>query len=166
MITDIDLNPAEKILDRIDDSEKLFNGKLKPSYLIPLLQEIQLEYDYLPQNVLEFVSRESGIPLSRIFGVITFYEQFHLKPQGKHIIKCCRGTACHVKEGKIIAETISEVLGVQEGETTADGQFSFETVACLGTCFIASVAMVDDKYYGNLTKDKIIKIINQYKKGK
>ncbi len=88
-----------------------------------------------------------------------------MTPQGKHTIKCCRGTACHVKEGKKIAETISEVLEIQEGETSGDGLFTFETVACLGTCFLAPVVMIDNEYFGDLTTNKITKIINKYKKG-
>jgi len=166
MIADVDLGRADKILSRIDSTEKLFNGNLNPSYLIPLLQEIQQDYGFLPRRVLEHVSKESGIPLSRMFGVITFYEQFYLKPQGRHTIKCCRGTACHVKEGKKIGETISEILKVQEGETTEDGLFTFETVACLGTCFLAPVVMIDDEYFGELTQQKITKIINQFRERK
>ena len=162
MITTIDLEPVNKILAQIELSEKLTNGKIKPAYLIPLLQDIQDEYGYLPRKVLEHVSTISGIPLSRIFGVITFYEQFYMEPQGKHTIKCCRGTACHVKNGQKIADTISEVLGIAEGETTKDGLFTFETVACLGTCFLAPVMMIDEDYHGNLTSKKIRMIIEKY----
>ena len=166
MIADVDLDRADTVLSRFDSTEKLFNGNLKPSYLIPLLQEIQQDYGYLPRNVLEYVSKESGIPLSRMFGVITFYEQFYLRPQGRHTIKCCRGTACHVKEGNKVGEAISEILQIQEGETTADGLFTFETVACLGTCFLAPVMMIDDEYFGELTQQKVTKIINQFKERK
>jgi len=165
MFTEVNLDPAAKILDQIVLSEKLKNGKIKAAYLIPLLQDIQEEYGYLPRKVLEYISEEGGIPLSRIFGVITFYEQFYLEPQGKHTIKCCRGTACHVKEGFKIASTISELLNINEGETTEDGLFTFETVACLGTCFLAPVVMIDDQYFGNLTNSEISKIIKRYKEG-
>ena len=153
------------ILGQIELSEKLNNGKIKPAYLIPLLQDIQDEYGYLPREILEFISKEGGIPLSRIFGVITFYEQFYMEPQGKHTIKCCRGTACHVKEGQKISTAISDILGINEGETTKDGLFTFETVACLGTCFLAPVVMIDDEYFGNLTNNEITKIIKRYGKG-
>lgn len=163
-MTGIDLAPAERILERIEMSEKLTNGKIKGDYLIPLLQDIQEEYGYLPRPVLEYVARKGGIPLSRIFGVITFYEQFYLVPQGKHTIKCCRGTACHVKEGAGIADAISEEIGVGEGGTSADGLFTFETVACLGTCFLAPVIMIDDEYYGNLTQQDVRDILNRYRK--
>lgn len=162
-MTDVSLEPAREILRRIDLSEKQTNGKLKGGYLIPLLQEIQQEYGYLPRNVLEFLGEASGIPLSRIFGVITFYEQFYLEPQGKHTIKCCRGTACHVKEGAKIVNAISDILAVEEGGTSADGLFTFETVACLGTCFLAPVMMIDDSYYGNLTAVEVKKIIDRYR---
>jgi len=165
MITSVDLAPVERILDQIELSEKLINGKIKAAYLIPLLQDIQDEYGYLPRSVLEYVSRKGGIPLSRIFGVITFYEQFYMEPQGKHKIKCCRGTACHVKNGQKISDTISEILNVGEGETTEDGLFTFETVACLGTCFLAPVVMIDEEYFGNQTNSEITKNINRYRKG-
>lgn len=164
-MTRVNLEPAVRILAQIEMSEKLTNGRIKSDYLIPLLQDIQDEYGYLPREVLEYVSREGGIPLSRIFGVITFYEQFYLEPQGRHTIKCCRGTACHVKEGEKIASTISEILEIGEGETSSDGLFTFETVACLGTCFLAPVMMIDDSYFGNLTADEVIRIIGEYRKG-
>ncbi len=166
MNTDIDLRPLEKILLSIDDSEKLFNGNLKSGFLIPLLQEIQEEYGYLPQGVLEHIGRKCGISLSRIFGVITFYEQFYLTPRGKYTIKCCRGTACHVGDGKKIADSISDILKISEGGTTTDGLFTFETVACLGTCFLAPVVMIDDQYFGLMTSKKIGDIIDKYRKGK
>lgn len=165
MLTGVDLEPAKVILAQIDLSEKLTNGKIKAAYLIPLLQDIQDKYGYLPKDVLQYVSKASGIPLSRIFGVITFYEQFYLEPKGKHTIKCCRGTACHVKNGQKIADTISEILGVEEGGTTEDGLFTFETVACLGTCFLAPVVMIDDEYFGNQTNSDITKNINRFKRG-
>ena len=166
MTAEVDLDRADSILAGIKQREKTLNGKIKSSYLIPLLQEIQEVYGYLPRTVLEYVSRESGIPLSRMFGVITFYEQFYLEPQGRHTIKCCRGTACHVKEGPKISETISDLLGIQEGETTEDGLFTFETVACLGTCFLAPVVMIDEEYFGDLTPKKISHIITSYQEGK
>ena len=164
-MADIDLKQAREILDRIDLREKRTNGKIKEDYLIPLLQDIQQEYGFLPRPVLELISREGGIPLSRIYGVITFYEQFYLEPRGRHAIKCCRGTACHVKEGAQIALAISEELGVEEGGTTEDGMFTFQTVACLGTCFLAPVMMVDQSYFGNLTEEEVKVILTRYRRG-
>ena len=130
--------------------------------LIPLLQEIQASYGYLPPEVLMALSERTGIPASRIYGVATFYEQFHLEPHGRHTIRCCRGTACHVKNGSELIDAISRHLGVAPGETTEDMRFTFETVACLGTCFLAPVIMVNSDYYGHLSANKIKDILESY----
>lgn len=130
--------------------------------LIPILQKIQDEYGYLPQDVLRDVSERVGIPFSRMYGVATFYEQFYFEPRGKHTIKCCRGTACHVKSGAGIRSTIEDLLEVKDGGSTEDMRFTFETVACLGTCFLAPVVMVDDNYYGNLVPKQLRSILEDY----
>lgn len=127
--------------------------------LIPILQKVQNHYGYLPQDVLLEISERTCIPASRIYGVATFYEQFHLEPRGRHIIKCCRGTACHVRGGSALIKDIKNELGIDEGETTEDLQFTFETVACLGTCALAPVMMVDDKYHGKMDAKKVKKLI-------
>ena len=149
----LDFKPLEKILSSFDD--------VGPDTLIPVLQEIQTTYGYLPQEVLAEFSNRSGIAASRIYGVATFYEQFHLKPRGRHTVKCCRGTACHVRGGLTIIEAIERVLGIEAGQTTEDMKFTFETVACLGTCFLAPVMMVDNDYYGHLTAEKIEEILKR-----
>ena len=130
--------------------------------LIPILQEIQNFFGYLPSEILMEVAACTKIPASQIYGVATFYEQFHLKPRGRHTIKCCRGTACHVKGGSEIINAIKNELDIEEGQTTEDMKFTFETVACLGTCFLAPVIMIDNDYYGNLTAGKISKVISKY----
>jgi NADH-quinone oxidoreductase subunit E len=130
--------------------------------LIPILQEIQEGYGYLPPTVLMAMSSRTGIPASRVFGVATFYEQFHLEPHGRHTIKCCRGTACHVKGGKGIIRAISRTTGVEEGETTEDMRFTFETAACLGTCFLGPVIMVNNDYYGHMTANKVKNVLERY----
>ena len=129
--------------------------------LIPILQEIQDSFGYLSSEVLMEVSDYTKIPASQIYGVATFYEQFHLKPRGRHIIKCCRGTACHVRKGAELIDAIKNELGVEEGQTTEDKKFTFETVACLGTCALAPVMMIDDKYYGKMNPSRIEKIIKE-----
>jgi len=151
----VDMAPLEGIV-----SAKSNSGS---NDLIPLLQDIQKEYGYLPRPVLMELSRLSGIAASRIYGVATFYEQFHLEPHGRHTIRCCRGTACHVRRGREIIRSIKRELGVDEGQTTEDMRFTFETVACLGTCFLAPVIMVNNDYYGKLTPDKIKSILERYK---
>lgn len=130
--------------------------------LIRLLQQIQSAYGYLPRQVLSEMSNRTSIPISQIYGVATFYEQFHLKPHGKHTVRCCRGTACHVRGAQSVSEAIARNLKVQPGQTTPDMLFTFETVACLGTCFLAPVMMIDDDYYGHLTADKIQDILERY----
>ena len=130
--------------------------------LIPILQGIQNAYGYLPESILTELDRRTGIPVSKLYGVATFYEQFYLVPHGKHTVKCCRGTACHVKGAAGIAEAIEKSLGVGDGATTEDMRFTFETVACLGTCFLAPVMMVDNDYYGHLDANSIGKILDKY----
>lgn len=137
-------------------------GNVTSGDLIPILQKIQDHYGYLPQDVLKQVSEHTSIPISRIYGVATFYEQFYLEPRGRHTIKCCRGTACHVNRVSEIIDTISLQLNIEPNQTTEDMRFTFETVACLGTCFLAPVMMVDNDYYGNLKADQIEDILKKY----
>ena len=127
-----------------------------------MLQETQKVYGYLPEEVLARLSREAKIPLSQIYGVVTFYAQFHLAPRGKNTVRVCRGTACYVRGSGSILKTLSQTLGINEGETTNDLQFSLETVACLGTCFLAPVMMLNHSYYGKLDSQKARTIIESY----
>jgi len=157
----IDMEAAEGILEDIRNARGGDGGPAAGD-LIPILQRIQDAYGYLPPPVMQWVSERTGIPTARMYGVITFYSQFYTEPHGRHTIKCCQGTACHVKGGKRIAERITQLLDVEEGGTTSDMKFTFETVACLGTCFLAPVIMVDGDYYGRLTADKLEKILGQY----
>lgn len=150
----LDLKPLDEILSSIDD--------ISSDYLIPILQEIQKAYGYLRHDVITHMSNRTGIATSHIFGVITFYEQFHLEPHGRHTIRCCRGTACHVKGGSNIIRMVTKVLGIEPGQTTDCLRFTFETVACLGTCFLAPAMMVNNDYYGHLTANKIKDILGSY----
>lgn len=131
--------------------------------LIGALQEIQERLGYLPRAALEGVSQRSRIPLSRIYGVVTFYAQFYTEPRGRHTILCCRGTACHVRGAARVLDAVKEQLGIDEGESTPDLMFYLETVACLGTCFLAPVMMIDSEYFGNLTPSKVETILRQYR---
>jgi len=130
--------------------------------LIGVLQKIQERFGYLPKEALVAVSRRARVPLSRIYGIVTFYAQFYTEPRGRHTIRCCRGTACHVKGAQQVIETLERELGIREGQTTPDMLFYLETVACLGTCFLAPVMMVDNHYYGVLTPQKIQSILRSY----
>jgi NADH-quinone oxidoreductase subunit E len=150
----LSLEPLDKILESMPNAGF--------GELIPILQKIQEAYGYLPPSVMMAVSSRTGIAASRIYGVATFYEQFHLEPHGRHTIKCCRGTACHVKGGRDIIRATRRILGVEEGETTEDMRFTFETVACLGTCFLGPVMMVNNDYYGHLASNKVRDILKRY----
>ncbi len=131
--------------------------------LIPVLQDIQDQYSYLPKDELQVVAHRLDVPLTRIFSVATFYKMFSLIPKGRHQIRVCLGTTCHLRGGPRLVESFCHRLGVEPGYTTKDMQFSLETVACLGSCAQAPVAMVDDKYFGRLATDKVPKILKLYK---
>jgi NADH-quinone oxidoreductase subunit E len=130
--------------------------------VIPLLQRLQEVYGYLPKDMVLAVCEATGLAASRVFGVATFYSQFSLEPQGKHLVRCCKGTACHVRGGQRVMDTVERTLGITDGQTTDDMNFSMETVACLGTCFLAPVVTVDDTYYGQVTPDRLKKVLAQY----
>ena len=129
--------------------------------LIPLLQRIQERYGYLPSPVMDEVSRLARIPTSRMYGVATFYAQFHLEPHGRHTIRCCRGTACYVRGGSKVIEAVQNQLGIQDGGTTDDMMFSLETVACLGACALAPVMVIDETYHGKVTPQRVEEILGQ-----
>jgi NADH:ubiquinone oxidoreductase subunit E len=130
--------------------------------LIPVLQQAQEVYGYLPKPVLETIARELAVPVAEVFGVVTFYAQFHLAPRGKNIVRTCQGTACHVRGAAGILEAISKHIGVKPGQTTRDLSFTLETVACLGACGLAPVIMVNANTHGRLTPADIPGILDSY----
>ncbi len=129
--------------------------------LIPLLQQAQTEEGYISRARIETIHRDTGIPLAQIYGVATFYAQFRLTPVGKHICRVCHGTACHVSGANGITDAMESALGVVTGETTPDGEFTLDTVSCLGCCSLAPVIMIDNDTYGNLEPNAVKKIIKQ-----
>lgn len=141
----------------------LINKRNQEGALIPLLQSAQDSYGYIPEKAIHYISEVVGIPSAEIYGVITFYAQFRLKPLGKHVIRICEGTACHVNGAKNILKVLQNELGIAVGETTDDGIFTLQSVACLGCCSLAPVIMIDDETYGSLTPDKTKKVIKRYK---
>jgi len=130
--------------------------------LISILQDIQEEYNYLPQEALKIVSKTLAVPLIDILGVATFYRAFSLEPRGKHLITVCLGTACHVRGGPKILEEFERKLNIEAGETSKDGQFSLETVACLGCCAIGPVVVVDGNYHAQTTIRKVGSILKKH----
>ena len=130
--------------------------------LIVILSDIQKEYGYIPLEVQEIVSERTGISVAEIYGVVTFYSFFTLKPSGKYVIGCCLGTACYVKGAQQVIDEFCVQLGIKPGETTKDLNFTLETVACLGACGLAPVMMVNDHTHGRLTPDDIPGILDSY----
>ena len=169
---------AEAKLPQQSDLDKVFlKFKDKPGSLLGILEEIQNlnPHKYLPQEILEYVSQKTEIPLSRIYSVVTFYAFFNLKPQGKHSIIICRGTACHTRRSKNLLEYLKVMLGLhedeaQEGEklflTTADNKFTLRTVACFGQCALAPVVEIDGKIYSHMTENKLKDIVNKVAAGR
>ncbi|MDR2818082.1 MAG: NAD(P)H-dependent oxidoreductase subunit E [Endomicrobium sp.] len=132
------------------------------SKLIPILQSVQEEYRYLPEEVMSFISSSLDMSPAIVYGVATFYAHFALKPKGKNIIKICDGTACHVKKSTVIIDAIKKKLGLKENEnTTKDMLFTIETVACLGACGLAPVVVINDNVYGQMTTEKIAALIDE-----
>jgi NADH-quinone oxidoreductase subunit E len=133
---------------------------------MPLLQDIQEEHGYLPVEALERVAEHLNVPLAHIHGVVSFYAQFSLTPRGKHIVRVCLGTACHIRGGGGVLDEIQSYLAVKDKETTEDRLFTLEVVRCLGTCFLAPVMMVGEKYFGALSPSKVRKILASFRDGK
>ncbi|MBR2954166.1 MAG: NADH-quinone oxidoreductase subunit NuoE [Clostridia bacterium] len=132
-----------------------------PGSLITILQNAQDIYGYLPVDVILHISQRTGIKVTKIMGVATFYSQFRLQPVGKYLIMLCQGTACHVNGSLQIEKVINEYLGIKDGETTEDGLFTLKNVACLGCCSLSPVMMINDDTYGSLTPEKAISIFKE-----
>jgi len=157
----LDRGPSDGEIQALLDELNL--GRAGPDCnIIGVLQDVQDRFGYLPTLALQEISRRTRIPLSRVYGVVSFYAQFYTEPRGRHTIRCCRGTACHVKGAGRILDAIQRTLGIDEGQTTPDLRFYLETVACVGTCFLAPVMMIDEQYYGKLTARKVETILENY----
>ncbi len=161
------LKEKEKIeqnsIDLSQFKKQIEKYKGKRGNVIPLLQSAMSIYGYLPEIIFETLEKELGISKSQMYGVATFYSQFRLSPVGKHIVKVCHGTACHVQNATALTESLEEALKISDGETTEDGLFTLESVACLGCCSLAPVIMIGNEVYGKLTGSKAVKIINEIK---
>jgi len=145
--------------ERLTEILSRYHGE--QSELIPILQAVQEEFGYIPPEAMSRAAGFLGIPESSVYGVVTFYAQFYLTRQGKHRIKVCQGTACHVRGGKKIMDLMQQKLGISPGGTTPDYEFSLESVACFGSCALAPVVVVDGKVHGRLTPKKAEKILEE-----
>ncbi len=149
---------TQKVISFIEKHDNQKNA------LISILQDIQAEFNYLPKEALQSVSKTLELPLIHIIGVATFYRSFSLEPRGEHQATVCMGTACHVRGGPKILEEFERRLEVESGCTTEDGQFTLETVACLGCCAIGPVVVIDDDYHAQTSIRKVESIIKKYRK--
>jgi NADH-quinone oxidoreductase subunit E len=131
------------------------------SFLVPILQDVQKHFNYLPKEAIQSVSKLLEVPLSQIYHLATFYKAFSLLPRGKHQFQLCLGTACHVRNAPLLGEHIERTLGIKQGETTADLEFTFETVNCLGACALGPILVVDEEYHGQMTISKANKILKK-----
>jgi len=150
---EVDLTAANQILDKYQDMA---------GALMPALQAIQEQYGYIPEPTVHLTAERLNVYASQIYGVLTFYAQFHLEPRGKYIVRVCMGTACHVKGAGRIADTIKDRIGVGHAETTEDLKFTAEYVACIGACGMAPVIMVNEATYGSLSVQKVDDVLNKY----
>lgn len=150
---EIDLAIADRIIDKY---------LTLPGNLMPVLQGIQEEYGYVPKPTIDLVAERLNVYPSQIYGVLTFYAQFHMKPRGRYIIRVCVGTACHVQGAERIVDTFFDRLHIGHAETSADLRYTFEKVACLGACGMAPLAMVNDDTFGKMTVQKVDEIITEY----
>ncbi len=148
------MDAEEKAMDVISRNEDV-------NRIVPLLNSIQEEVGYIPEEGLKEVSRKLNIPLSQAYSVVRFFTDFSLRPTGKYKIEVCSGTACHVKGAEKILDQLSRKLGIEEGETTDDGMFTLETVRCIGCCSIAPVIRINEEVYGKLDQEKVVNIIDE-----
>jgi NADH-quinone oxidoreductase subunit E len=162
--TNLDFATIQSILgSNAEKVENLIDSYIdKKEQLISLLQDVEAEFNYLPQDVIIRISQKLEIPLSQVFSVATFFQAFSLKPRGRHTITVCVGTACHVKGGQRLVDKMERDFGIQPGETTDDQRFTLETANCLGCCALGPVVVVDGKYEGQVNPDKLDKILKNY----
>jgi len=147
-------------IDKVDKILKAYS--MKDTHLVSILLDIQAEANFLPRETLPYVAKKLGVPLSRVCRFATFYKAFSLKPRGKHVIKVCLGTACHVRGAVNVLQRIERELGIRTGYTTRDFKFTLETVNCLGACALGPLVVIDNDYHGQMSPTKIPKMLKDY----
>lgn len=150
----MDLTKVDEVIDSYDGDK---------SWLVMILQDVQEAYNYLPVEALRHVAETLGLGLGHVCNVATFYRSFSLTERGRHLIRVCDGTACHLRGGPLLRDNICRELGIEEGETTPDKMFTLETVACLGACALAPVMTVGQQYHGQMTPEKVRQTIETYR---
>lgn len=148
----IDLSPMDEVFARYHDQQ---------GALIPILQKAQEIYAYLPPQVMKLIANRTGVPLSKVYGVATFYAQFFFERRGRHVLRLCDGTACHVKGTPVLLTAIEDRYGVDPGETTADGELTVEIVYCVGSCALAPVAVLDGQVMGRMRQEMLVRTLQK-----
>lgn len=146
----------KKIIESYDPDQR---------YALAIMQDMQRNFQYIPREGLTYLAEYLQCPVSSLYSMATFYKALSLVPKGEHIIKCCDGTACHIRGATTLIDGIKRELGIDPGETTEDGKFSFETVNCLGSCALAPVMVIDDVYYGKVTLERLKEILKEVREG-
>lgn len=149
----MNINKVDKILEAYG---------MKESHLVSILLDIQAEANFLPPEILPYVAKKLGVPLTRVCRFATFYKSFSLKPRGRHVIKVCLGTACHVRGAVKVLQRIERELGIRGGDTTRDFRFTLETVNCLGACALGPLVVIDNNYHGQMNTTKVPKMLKGY----
>ena len=152
---------SEAKINFIKDVCKSYGNK--PGEVINVLHKVQGEYGYLPAEIQELVAKELGIPVSRVYGIVSFYSFFTMTPKGEHPISVCLGTACYVRGAEKVLDELKRQLGIGVGEVTPDGKFSLTCLRCVGACGLAPVIEVGDKVYGRMTPDRVKDVLAEYK---
>ena len=154
---------TQETLDLVPLDEVLNQYQGEQGAVIPVLQRAQGIYGYLPAEVLQHIAKRMGVPLSQVYGVATFYSQFYLTKRGRNIVRCCDGTACHVRGAARILSTLENSIGIKAGETTPDYRLTLEVVYCLGACGLSPVAVINNQVIGRLVPEKIVELVRELK---
>ncbi len=158
------VNNRESVADVVNRILDGFVGD--QAELIPILQKVQHELGYLPEEAMTRIARFTGMPECSVYGVATFYAQFKLKPSGRNVVRVCRGTACHVRGGSRILKEVEKMLGIKDGENTPDMEYTLETVACIGACALAPTMTINNDTFGEMTTKKVTEIFGKRSEGK
>jgi NADH-quinone oxidoreductase E subunit len=151
----------DKLFEEVDQIIDRYVGEETP--LLCILQDLNAKFGYLPQPVLQRVSKKLGVPASKVYGVATFYSFLETRPVGKYVIRVCKSTPCHVRGATDVIKILKKELGIKEGETTRDGLFTLEVTSCLGVCGVAPAMMINETTYGNLSEGRIREILALYR---
>ena len=154
---------VDSYIEYKESNEILKKYPKEKRFTLAILQDIQKTYGFIPRETMNYIAEYLSLPVSDIYSMATFYKALSLKAKGKYVIKVCNGTACHIRGSNSLIEEVTEELNIRPGETTDDGLFSVEIVNCLGACALAPVMVIDDKYYGGMTKEKVKSVIKGYR---